>query len=314
MSAPVDTLVIIPTYNGVNDLRRLIESLHSQTLPFHLHIVDSGSTDGTAELGSEHADRFVSIPTEEFNHGGTRQKMIHGAPGYKTYVFLTQDAYLTHPRSLELLIQPMQNDPEIGAACGRQLPHHDANPLAQHARHFNYPASSSVTRYDPRRLGVKTAFMSNSFAAYRATALRESGGFPTHVILSEDMYVAARMLLKGWKVAYVAEAECRHSHNYTAVEQFRRYFDIGVFHAREFWIQQHFGGAGGEGLRYVKSELSFLGLSGIHCWPVSLAHNILKLLGYKLGKCDAILPKCIKQRLSMHRGFWLSKNESLENR
>ena len=57
------------------------------------------------------------------------------------------------------------------------------------------------------------------------------------------------MILAGYKVAYCAEATVRHSHNYTPWEEFRRYFDTGVFHACEPWIQQQLGGASGEGLQ-----------------------------------------------------------------
>src|SRR5690606_22126597 len=124
------------------------------------------------------------------------------------------------------------NDPAVAVAYGRQLPHHVANPIAAHARLFNYGARSYVAGMeDATRMGIKTVFASNSFAAYRAATFKELGGFPERTILSEDMYLAARSVLAGGKVAYVAEACVRHSHNYTPLEEFRRYFDIGVFQA-----------------------------------------------------------------------------------
>lgn len=299
------TAVIVPTYNGVNDLRRLLDSLDKQTLPFDLLIVDSSSTDGTAELGRDRGTHFQSVPSAEFNHGGTRQQIVFQAPQYDIYIFLTQDAYLENSASLQNLVRPLLNDPEIGAVCGRQLPHVNATPLAQHARLFNYPAISHITSFPTTsHKGMKTAFMSNSFAAYRRRALMQAGGFPDHVILSEDMYVTAKMLLKGWKIAYAADAECRHSHNYTLAQEFRRYFDIGVFHARESWIRTNFGGAGGEGLRYVKSELKFLGFLRLYLWPSSLSRNAFKLIGYKLGQNEHRLPITIKKKLSMHRRYW----------
>lgn len=55
------------------------------------------------------------------------------------------------------------------------------------------------------------------------------GGFPEDVIGSEDAYVAARMLLGGYAVRYATTAEVYHSHDYSVLEEFRRYFDIGVF-------------------------------------------------------------------------------------
>lgn len=305
MSATSTTAVIVPTYNGVHELRRLLASLDKQTLKFDLLIVDSSSGDGTAELGRQHSTYFKSIPAAQFNHGGTRQQLVLERPDYDIYVFLTQDAYLENATSLQRLIQPLLDDEEVGAVCGRQLPHHNATPLAQHARQFNYPAKSHTTRYQANsKHGMKTAFMSNSFAAYRRKALLQAGGFPEHVILSEDMYVTAQMLLRNWKIAYAADAQCRHSHNYTMAEEFRRYFDIGVFHARESWIRKKFGGAGGEGLRYVKSELNFLGWPRLYLWPSSLCRNACKLIGYKLGQNERHLPITIKKSLSMHRRYW----------
>ncbi|BBM05676.1 hypothetical protein HAALTHF_27910n [Vreelandella aquamarina] len=87
--------------------------------------------------------------------------------------------------------------------------------------------------------------MSNSFAAYRREALLAAGGFPEGTILSEDMMAGARLLQQGWKLAYCADACVQHSHNYTLAAEFKRYFDIGVFHHREQWLLAWLGKAEG---------------------------------------------------------------------
>jgi rhamnosyltransferase len=297
---------IIPTYNGKSDLNRLLDSLQGQTTAIDLFIVDSSSRDGTTELARSRSPNVLSIPSKDFNHGGTRQLMVERNPGYDIYVFLTQDAYLADRQAIANIVAPFA-DAQVGAVCGRQLPHYDAKPLAQHARFFNYPErSQSKSLADAPFLGLKTPFVSNSFTAYRADALQAVGGFPHHVILSEDMFVAGKMLLSGWKIFYAGEARCRHSHNYTLVEEFRRYFDQGVFHGREAWIRQRFGGAGGEGLRYVRSELKFLGSSRLHLWPVAIVRNVCKLLAYKLGQQEQRLPISLKKKLGMYKGYWNS--------
>lgn len=295
---------IIPSYNGRKELARLLNSLEAQAAFFDIFIVDSGSSDGTMELARQQVANLTVIPSSEFNHGGTRQRMADQNPEFDVYVYLTQDAYLSDPDAISRLIEPF-SDSLVGAVCGRQLPHIDANLLAQHARSFNYPDGVRVkSMKDVADLGIKAAFMSNSFAAYRAKALNDVGGFPSHVIFAEDMYVAAKMLLAGWKVAYAGNAICRHSHNYSIVEEFERYFDMGVFHAREPWIRESFGGAGGEGLRYVKSELRFLGLQHIYLWPSAIIRNAVKLFGYKLGQQEARLPVWLKRKLSMYKRYW----------
>jgi rhamnosyltransferase len=295
---------IVPTYNGKATLERLLDSLEDQSTGFDTFLVDSSSSDGSAEQARIRDKDVKVIPSSAFSHGGTRQMMADLLPDYDVYVYMTQDAYLESKFSIERIVAPFV-DAEVGAVCGRQLPHRDATLLAQHARTFNYPGISQVkTMADIPSLGLKAAFISNSFAAYRATALTAVGGFPSHVILAEDMYVAAKMLVVGWKVFYASDAECRHSHNYSMLEEFRRYFDIGVFHARESWLRELFGGARGEGLRYVISELKFLGVSRLHLWPMSILRNGGKLLGYMFGKQDSRLPTAVKRVLSMHRRYW----------
>ena len=295
---------IIPTYNGKEELSRLLNSLQMQKAQIDVFIIDSSSEDGTQELAKAHIGDVTVIPSKEFNHGGTRQSMVDKYSCYDIFVFLTQDACLVDHNAVARIVEPFA-DPNVGAACGRQLPHLDASPLAQHARFFNYPEGMQIkTMADVPELGIKTAFMSNSFAAYRGEALKDVGGFPLHVIFAEDMYVAAKMLLAGWKVAYSGNALCRHSHNYTIVEEFERYFDMGVFHAREPWIRQQFGGAGGEGMRYVKSELKFLGLRRMHLWLIAILRNAAKLMGYKLGQHEAKLPLRLKRKLGMYKRYW----------
>lgn len=306
---------VVPVYNARVDLSRLLDSLEAQTVDFDVLIVDSSSTDGTQELARERVGQVQIISSIDFNHGGTRQLMVERYPEYDFFVFMTQDAFLTDPDAIACLLSPF-HDPSVGAVCGRQLPHFNATALAAHARAFNYKSDVQVkTIKDVPRFGIKTAFMSNSFAAYRALALSAVGGFPAHVIFAEDMYVAARMLMSDWKVVYMGAATCRHSHNYTVSEEFSRYFDMGVFHAREPWIRRTFGGAGGEGGRYVRSELAFLGWGRWYLWPEAFWRNVIKLLAYKLGLKEALLPLVLKRRLGMYKGYWygpfaeLSSNE-----
>jgi rhamnosyltransferase len=296
--------LIIPTYRGIVDAKRLVNSLLKQSLRFEMLVVDSSSNDGTVEFVSEYCRSLVVIKSSEFNHGGTRQFMIDEHPNYDLYVFVTQDAYFEDSEAIEKLLTSF-DDQSVGAVCGRQLPHLDANVFATHARHFNYPKVSSQCKLDDTStIGLKAAFMSNSFAAYRNTALKDVQGFPKNVIFGEDMYVAAKMLLSGWAIAYSSSACCRHSHNYTIAEEARRYFDVGVFHARESWIQERLGGAGGEGVKFVLSELEYLGLSKIYLWPAAILRNMIKFVFYKLGKIEGRLPVKLKKSFSMNKNFW----------
>ena len=58
--------------------------------------------------------------------------------------------------------------------------------------------------------------------------------------------------MAGWRTAYVAEAQVYHSHPFTVVQEFRRYFDTGVYHRQEMWLRESFGSPVGEGKRFVE--------------------------------------------------------------
>ena len=295
----------IPVLNAEKASSTLLESLNKQkVLPNKILIIDSSSTDRTVDIFQTAGNSVHIIPRSTFNHGATRQLALSLCPDADIIIYMTQDAILATPDSIKNILAPFE-DNKIGAVCGRQLPHTDASPLAAHARLFNYSAESSIkSRDDIPRLGIKAAFISNSFAAYRRTALMDVGGFPSDAILSEDTYVAAKMLQAGWKVAYSADATCYHSHNYSMMEEFRRYFDIGVFHGREFWYIELLGKAEGEGKKFVFLEISYLAKHASWLIPSALVRTGFKLLGYKLGQKEQGMPLWLKRKLSMNKGYW----------
>lgn len=295
----------LPTFNAVGTAQSFIAALTAQSLfDFDRLVIDSSSDDNTVALFTEAGFRVHKISRESFDHGATRQLAIELSPDADIIIFMTQDAILADSSSLQSLVNTFA-DPSVGVAYGRQLPAPEATPIAAHARLFNYPVESFVrTKADIPRYGIKTAFLSNSFAAYRRSALLAVGGFPASVIMSEDSMVATRMLLSGWKIAYCAAATCYHSHNYTPLKEFQRYFDIGVFHAREAWYLQALGRAEGEGKRFVQSELRYLCQHAPAWIPAALLRSMLKFLGYRLGRLEHYLPRGVKLALSMNRGFW----------
>jgi rhamnosyltransferase len=298
--------LIIPTRNAASHLDRLLPALAAQSLqPDELLVVDSSSSDDTVERFRAFGARIEVIAPSQFNHGGTR-RWASELVDADSLIFMTQDAIPADSHSFAQLIEALHSEADIGVAYGRQLPHPGAGLLGAQARRFNYPATSRTKRLgDASELGVKTCFSSDSYAAYRREALMAVGGFPTDVIGSEDAYVAARLLLAGMAVRYAAEAQVHHSHDYRLLEEFRRYFDIGVFYGREAWIGEAFGAASGEGLRYVKAELQALINAGVF-WrvPEVLLRSAVKLLGYRIGQGERYLDVGLKRRLSMYPGYW----------
>ena len=301
---------IIPTRNAGAGLETLLTGLKRQTLPPQkIIIIDSASTDGTVELARLHGAQTLSVQPASFRHGATRQQALDWALGqsdYKLALFCTQDIQWAGEEACENLLAAFSRQ-EVGAAYGRQLPKAGADLLERRGREFNYPDISRLKTYEDRKeLGLKAAFCSNSFAAYRLTALQQIGGFPAEVILGEDMAAAARMLRNGWRVAYQAEATVYHSHGYTMWEEAQRSFDTGVFHAREAWLLREFGKAEREGLRMVKADMCAFWRQR-DCWRllgVWFLRCAVRCLAYRLGRWEQFWPKSWKKRWSMHPAYW----------
>lgn len=297
--------IIIPTYNAENYLPILLEKIKNQSpKEYELIIIDSSSKDKTVKIAKKFTDSVIVIPQNEFDHGGTRAKAAEIAKG-EIIIYLTQDALLYDENTLENIIKVF-DDEKVSAAYGRQLSYDDTNLFGKHLRKFNYPdITITRTKDDIKKYGIKTAQLSNSFAAYRKSALMETGNFKDGLILGEDVYTGAKMVLAGFSLVYTADAKVYHSHSYTVLEEFKRYFDIGVFHKCEHWILDSFGKAEGEGMKYIKSELKYLIDHGAwYLLPEWFIRNGMKFLGYKLGQKYEKLPKVIVKKFSMHHRWW----------
>ncbi|WP_179221888.1 glycosyltransferase family 2 protein [Inquilinus limosus] len=298
--------LVIPTLNAAKHLDVLIPALQAQSFqPGTLLVIDSSSTDDTAERFTAAGAEVIVIPRAQFDHGGTRQRAVNRlSPRVEVVVFLTQDAVPADSDTIARIVGTFA-DPELGVAYGRQLPHHGAGAIEAHARLFNYPPDSVVLRpEDAVSAGIKATFCSNSFAAYRRRALEMVGGFPSGTIFGEDAAVTGRMLLSGWAKAYVAEAQVHHSHSYSIGEEFRRYFDVGVMHARAPWLLERFGKAGGEGRRFVRSELRHLARHQPLQIPSAILRSAVKLAAYHCGRREARIPRPLKRRISLNRRYW----------
>jgi rhamnosyltransferase len=300
-----DISVIIPTLNGEGTLEQFFVALKRQHLQAsEVLVVDSSSTDRSVEIAQDYGAEVLSIARSEYDHGGTRTRMARQAKG-EILVFFTQDAIPASRNALQLLVAPLQ-DRTVACSYGRQLPNVNASPVAAHLRLFNYPPESSQREYGDRsRYGLKTIFISNSFAAYRKDRLEEVGCFKNGLIFGEDTCTLGRILAAGHKVVYVGKAAVYHSHNYSMGAELRRSFDIGVLHSREKWLLDTYGQAEGVGAQYVRSAvLALLGGKHYLLIPDCLLRSAVKLIGYKLGRSYKILPTTWLPALSMNRLWW----------
>ncbi|MBV1775463.1 glycosyltransferase [Burkholderiaceae bacterium DAT-1] len=281
--------LFLPTLNAALWLPRWIEGVRQQTVqPDRILVIDSSSEDNTVALCLQAGFEVHTISRQAFSHGGTRMEAINRLGTCDIVICMTQDALLDDPSSFSHLIAVF-DDPIIAAAYGRQLPHQDADPLAKQARQFNYPAEGHVSDATALRTrGLRAAFCSNSYAAWRRSSLIAIGGFDALLPFAEDMYASATLLTRGWSVAYCANATVRHSHNYGIREDFQRYWLTGYTHRLHPWILTIAGGATSEGMKLLRHRLAYLRRVGMLACMHGIMRTAIGWIAYKLGRAGIL--------------------------
>lgn len=304
--------VIIPVYHPGKEFATLIKRLEKQSVPIHRIIVMNTEESMWNKEWEKLSDvmEIHHLAKSEFDHGGTRAQAAELSDA-DVMIFMTQDAMPADRELLAELLKALEQDENIAAAYARQLPNAECSFVERYTRAFNYPDGSVVkTKKDMDQYGIKTFFCSNVCAAYKKDIYQKQGGFVRRTIFNEDMIYAGTIVKKGGKIAYCADAQVVHSHNYSALEQFHRNFDLAVSQTMHPEI---FGGirSESEGIRLVKKSLSYCIRIGKPWLMIQVVtQSAGKLLGYKLGQQYERLPEKVILACTMNRKFW-EKEENL---
>jgi rhamnosyltransferase len=295
--------IFIPTYRPGPETAELLRRLANQVYPVRqVLIVNTDEKYWDPELENLYPGcRVQHIRKEEFDHGGTRDWMARQSAA-DILIFMTQDALPADNRLITRLLEPFA-DPQVKAAYARQLPRKDCGVLESFARKFNYPPESRVkSRADLPELGIKTFFCSDVCAAYDRKTYMKLGGFPHPVTFNEDMLYASRLIDAGYRIAYTAEAEVYHSHDYSGRQQFHRNFDLAVSQAQHPEVFGKYPSEG-EGIRLVKQTAKHVCRIRKPWLLFPLVwQSGCKYAGYWLGKRHEKLPGWMVKKLSGRRG------------
>ncbi|MCX7913797.1 MAG: glycosyltransferase [Thermodesulfovibrionales bacterium] len=302
--------VIIPTLNAEKHLATLLKSLWSQNQPpTEVIIIDSLSEDNTIAIAKDFSAKVIQIKRESFDHGGTRNLALRETE-HDIVIFMTQDAIPANEYFIENLIKPLTKK-DIPLSYGRQIPRTDANIIEKLIRRYNYPEESITKDLSKiKTLGIKTFFCSNVCCAVRKREFEEVGGFPERIIMNEDMVLAAKMILRGYKIAYEASAMVIHSHNYTLKELFQRYFDIGVSLSRNRWIVDSTKIEKEGKHLLINLTKNLMNEKKPHLIFPFLLQSFMKYSGYRIGFLEKRLPKRSKDILACTRVFGMKIDKS----
>lgn len=294
--------VCIVTHNARNQLQRCVAPLLASAWRPRILVVNSSSADGTVALAHKLGCETLVVARSQFNHGLTRE-LARRRLGTPVVVMLTPDAWATDAAFLDRLVAPLI-DGRASVAFARQLPRSDADWLERFNRRFNYPQQSTIVdATDYRRRGAGAHFCSNSACAWLASALDEIGGFPA-TLVSEETIAAARLLARGHRLAYVAEAMVTHSHPTSLLGDFRRLFDIGYARSR-FQADLLANGADERrGRAYLRALLATTAAERPDLLPYAILDILARYAGYRIGRLAAGGPDWLARRVSGQDFYW----------
>lgn len=302
--------VIIPVYKPGAEFVKVIEKLEHQTVPVRRILLFNTEQKywNAFEYETPRRKRYENIRVyhiskREFDHGKTRREAVKKSVT-ELFVMMTQDAVPADEFLLERLIAPL-SDQDVAVSYARQLPREEAGSVERFTRAFNYPAESCLkSAEDIPQLGIKTFFCSNVCAAYRRDIYEKQGGFVRRAIFNEDMLYAAGCIKAGYRIAYAADAEVIHSHQYTNKEQFHRNFDLGVSQAEHPEVFENVPSES-EGIRLVRKTAAYLRETGESklIFPMYVT-SIYKFFGYQLGKNYKRLSSRRIMKYTMNKEYW----------
>jgi glycosyltransferase involved in cell wall biosynthesis len=224
---------VIPTYNGGDLFRRVLERAAGQATRFDYEVlvVDSSSTDGTAEFVREFGGRvrLHGISKADFQHGRTRNLAISMTQA-DHIALLTQDALPADDGWLAKLVGGFSAGEKVGGVVGshRAYPEHDAFAARDVGAHFHrlhdYGVVLSLERGLPSFIypgGHQWQDALQFFSDNNACLLRAAWEILPYpeVEWGEDQLWAWRLLQLGFEKAYVHEAAVFHSHAYAPPQE-----------------------------------------------------------------------------------------------
>jgi rhamnosyltransferase len=232
----VKVTVAVPVLNGAETLDQVLKAVGRQEIDADLELLvaDSGSADGSPDIARSRGATVLSVASDEFSHGATRNLLATKARG-EAVAFLTQDAVPSGRGWLAELMRGLALAPDVSLSFGPYLPRVDASPrvrreLLDWFASFAPNGEARVDRLGDGERGAPArdllgprAFFTDANGCVLKEAWRRVPYRP--IAYAEDHQLALDMLRAGYAKVFMPQAQVVHSHEYSLSEQLRRAFD-----------------------------------------------------------------------------------------
>src|SRR6185437_3115717 len=292
--------ILILTRNEAHNIRKSLPLLLAQSWPGRpeLILIDSGSSDDTVQVASGYPLKLYRLAPDAFHHARTRNLAAELAQG-EYLVYLAADALPCAQTWLGALLRNF-DDNTVGAVYGRHVPRPDASIERQGVLATMYSDTRLVKSTANRsELGYRYYHFSTVNCAIRKKVWEQTR-FPQNINVCEDVAIAARILDAGRKIVYEPEAAVYHSHDFSSLRLFRRYFDLGViYHRLNIWDRANKTMLLRDGLRSLREKLDLSrNHYGVAARGAGICQDAAKYAGLLLGRNERLLPRTLKRRLS----------------
>lgn len=244
--------IICPLYNAekyILDLNKNILKQKKVDVSSIKYLLTE-SKDRTEQILKENKLEYKVIKKEDFSHSLVREKAAFESTA-DIVVFITQDIKIEKNDWLYELVNPIIKG-EAEACYSRQIC--KDNSIEKYTREKNYPSKSRiVSKKDIDNLGLNTFFFSDASSAIKRDVFVELNGYDNkNLPISEDMYIAYKLIQNGYKIKYCAKSEVVHYHNFSLKEQYNRYKLTGKFFKENSYLDNYGTTKSGGGLaKYI---------------------------------------------------------------
>ncbi len=214
-------VVVVPNWNGADNLATCLDSLLTQTVKAHVIVVDNGSVDGSLGLLQKYPDVEVIRHAENKGYAGGVN------PGFRRAIELGLDYVapfnndaVADKNWLKSLLNYLDKHPGAGIATCKLLSadgsHLDSTGDYYTSWGLPYPrgrGEDNVTKYDKQ---TEVFGASGGASLYRVAMLEGIGLLDEDFFAYyEDVDLSFRAQLAGWKVAYVPASVVYHEMSVT---------------------------------------------------------------------------------------------------
>ncbi len=192
--------MIVPAYNEEKNLGRTVDSVLGQHYPknkLKVIIVDDASTDGTAAVGREYAEKYPNV--RFFRHRKNRRKAAATNTGLRhvdteLVGFIDADTVLEERDALVRSISYFGNK-KTGSVIATIKPM-DTRTFSQKLQKIEYTFTALVRKL---LTFLGALYMTPAFALYRTNLVRELGGWDEENF-TEDLEMGLRLQNEGYKI------------------------------------------------------------------------------------------------------------------